>query len=104
MDLQSLNTRGTANAGVMIGSISLAGIAASAIGAAWKLVAVASDPKEIVALYEATRNHADPTGAIAAVLGPFIGFVGALGVFFLGVALGGALAYYGRPNTVPKGP
>jgi hypothetical protein len=88
MNGQSLNNRIIANAGLAGGGLSIV----AAIAYFFKVL---SDPNELIALYEAARTHADPTGAIARVAGAGVAIVGALTVSIVA-------AYVGRPSTIPK--
>lgn len=86
--LQRLNTGLVANGGLVVGVAAIG----TAIGGFFR---VASDPDELVALYEVTQTHTDPTHALARIAGAGIGVVGA-------VVLSLVMTYLGRPSTLPK--
>lgn len=88
--LERLNTPLVANTGLAAGSISIC-------GAMWGLFRIASDPDELVALYEAAHTHTDPTHAVAKLVGAGILVVGALVVSLVA-------SYLGRPSTIPQPP
>ncbi|HEX3456341.1 MAG TPA: hypothetical protein VHR97_00155 [Candidatus Baltobacteraceae bacterium] len=75
----------------IVGSAGLIGGGLSILGAVAYLFKVASDPTELIGLYEAAMTHSDPSGAVAKLAGASIAVVGAFTVSLVA-------AYVGKPG------
>jgi hypothetical protein len=84
---QRLNTPIVANTGLIGGGISI-------VAAVAYFFKVLSDSNELIWLYEATKTHTDPNGALAKLAGAAIAVVGTTVVSLVA-------AYLGRPSTIP---